>query len=128
MQITNEGYILTRNVMRVDIKKNRFLKFIKVHKISINEELEFDTSQKEFLLEYSKETDKASLFILFYEKSGNLEITLTIPDFENPETTKIHDDNGYIYFPFTKDGDYYISFGQISEEDTFKGKFKVITY
>ena len=35
MQITNEGYILTRNVMRVDIKKNRFLKFIKVHKISI---------------------------------------------------------------------------------------------
>ena len=98
-----------------------------VHKISINEELEFDTSQKEFLLEYSKETDKASLFILFYEKSGNLEITLTIPDFEKPETTKIHDDNGYISFPFTKDGDYYISFGQISEEDTFKGKFKVIT-
>ncbi len=35
MQVTNEGYILTRNVMRVDIKKNRFLKFIKVHKISI---------------------------------------------------------------------------------------------
>ena len=35
MQITNEGYILTRNVMRVDIKKNIFLKFIKVHKISI---------------------------------------------------------------------------------------------
>ena len=35
MQVTNEGYILTRNVMKVDIKKNRFLKFIKVHKISI---------------------------------------------------------------------------------------------
>lgn len=35
MQITNEGYILTRNVMKVDIKKNRFLKFIRNHKISI---------------------------------------------------------------------------------------------
>ena len=35
MQITNEGYILTRNVMKVDIKKNRFLKFIRNHTISI---------------------------------------------------------------------------------------------
>lgn len=35
MQVTNEGYILTRNVMKVDIKKNRFLKFIRNHKISI---------------------------------------------------------------------------------------------
>ena len=35
MQVTNEGYILTRNVVKVDIKKNRFLKFIKTHKISI---------------------------------------------------------------------------------------------
>ncbi len=35
MQVTNEGYILTRNVVRVDIKKNRFLKFIKNYKISI---------------------------------------------------------------------------------------------
>ena len=35
MQVTNEGYILTRNVVRVDIKKNRFLKFIKNHKTSI---------------------------------------------------------------------------------------------
>ena len=35
MQVTNEGYILTRNVMKVEIKKNNFFKFIKVHKISI---------------------------------------------------------------------------------------------
>lgn len=35
MQVTNEGYILTRNVMKVEIKKNRFLKFMKIHKISI---------------------------------------------------------------------------------------------
>ena len=35
MQVTNEGYILTRNVVKVDIKKNKFMKFIKTHKISI---------------------------------------------------------------------------------------------
>lgn len=35
MQITNDGYILTRNVVKVDIKKNRFLKFIKTHKFLI---------------------------------------------------------------------------------------------
>ena len=35
MQVTNEGYILTRNVVKVDIKKNKFMKFIKTHKIFI---------------------------------------------------------------------------------------------
>lgn len=35
MQVTNEGYILTRNIVKVDIKKNKFIKFIKTHKISI---------------------------------------------------------------------------------------------
>ncbi len=35
MQVTNEGYVLSRNIVKVNIKKNRFLKFIKSHKISI---------------------------------------------------------------------------------------------
>ena len=35
MQVTNEGYILTKNVMKIDIKENKFLRFIKIHKISI---------------------------------------------------------------------------------------------
>ncbi len=35
MQVTNEGYVLSRNIVKVNIKKNIFLKFIKSHKISI---------------------------------------------------------------------------------------------
>lgn len=35
MQITNEGYVVSRNIVKVNIKKNRFLKFIKSHKISV---------------------------------------------------------------------------------------------
>ena len=35
MQVTNEGYILTRNVIKVDIKKNKIIRFFKTHKISI---------------------------------------------------------------------------------------------
>ncbi len=35
MQVTNEGYVLSRNIVKVNIKKNRFLKFIKNYKISI---------------------------------------------------------------------------------------------
>lgn len=35
MQSTKEGYFLTRNVIRVDIKEKKLINFIKVHKISI---------------------------------------------------------------------------------------------
>ena len=35
MQVTNEGYVLSRNIVKVNIKKNRFLKFIKSYKISV---------------------------------------------------------------------------------------------
>ena len=35
MQTTNEGYFLTRNVIRVDIRKNKFLHFINIHKAII---------------------------------------------------------------------------------------------
>ncbi len=35
MQTTNEGYFLTRNVIRVDIRKNKFLNFINIHKAII---------------------------------------------------------------------------------------------
>ena len=35
MQTTKEGYFLTRNVMRVEIRKNKLLQFIKVHKVLI---------------------------------------------------------------------------------------------
>ena len=35
MQVTNEGYVLSRNIVKVNIKKNKFLKFIKSHKILI---------------------------------------------------------------------------------------------
>ena len=35
MQVTNEGYILTRNVMKVNVKQNKILKFIKKHKVSL---------------------------------------------------------------------------------------------
>lgn len=35
MQSTKEGYLLTRNVIRVDIKANKVIQFIKVHKLLI---------------------------------------------------------------------------------------------
>ena len=35
MQSTKEGYLLTRNVVRVDIKENKLIKFIKVNKFLI---------------------------------------------------------------------------------------------
>ena len=35
MQVTNEGYVLSRNIVKVNIKKNKILNFIKNHKISI---------------------------------------------------------------------------------------------
>ena len=35
MQSTKEGYLLTRNVVRVDIKEKKLIKFIKVHKFLI---------------------------------------------------------------------------------------------
>lgn len=35
MQSTKEGYLLTRNVVRVDIKENKLIKFIKMNKFLI---------------------------------------------------------------------------------------------
>lgn len=35
MQSTKESYLLTRNVMRVEIRKNKLLQFIKIHKVFI---------------------------------------------------------------------------------------------
>ncbi len=35
MQTTKEGYLLARNVMRVQIRKNKLLEFIKIHKVLI---------------------------------------------------------------------------------------------
>ena len=35
MQVTNDGYILSRNIIRGDVKENKFIKIIKTHKISI---------------------------------------------------------------------------------------------
>lgn len=35
MQSTKEGYLLTRNVIRVNTKENRLIQFIKVHKFLI---------------------------------------------------------------------------------------------
>lgn len=35
MQSTKEGYLLNRNVIRVDIKANKVIQFIKVHKLLI---------------------------------------------------------------------------------------------
>ena len=35
MQVTNEGYVFSGNIVKVDIKRNKFFKFIKTHKISI---------------------------------------------------------------------------------------------
>ena len=35
MQVTSDGYILTRNISKIEIKNNRLLKFIKKHKIFI---------------------------------------------------------------------------------------------
>lgn len=35
MQRTKEGYLLTRNVIKVECKKNKVLHFIKVHRVII---------------------------------------------------------------------------------------------
>ena len=36
MQSTKEGYFLTRNVVRIEVKRNKLLKFIKTHKLLIS--------------------------------------------------------------------------------------------
>lgn len=35
MQITNEGYLLTRGIQRIELKKNKVLDFIKIHKFML---------------------------------------------------------------------------------------------
>lgn len=35
MQMTNEGYLLTRGIERIEIKKSKLLKFIKDHKLML---------------------------------------------------------------------------------------------
>ena len=98
-----------------------------VIEIQINEEVDFHSAQKEFKLEYSNSTNKDSIFILFYEqKNGLLQITITYPNSQEKNFI-ILEANGNIYFPFTKDGNYLISFLKLDEEDPFEGKFKIIT-
>ena len=36
MHSTKEGYFLTRNVVRIEVKRNKLLKFIKTHKLLIS--------------------------------------------------------------------------------------------
>lgn len=35
MQMTNEGYLLTREIERIELKKNKVLEFIKIHKLML---------------------------------------------------------------------------------------------
>lgn len=35
MQITNEGYLLTRGIQRIELKKSKLLKFIKDHNLML---------------------------------------------------------------------------------------------
>ena len=100
---------------------------LEIVEIPINEEIKFDTSQKEFTLKYSKETEKASIFILFYEKIGDVKIEIKSPDSDNVLSSTLYDENGYIYFPFTKNGDYNIVFNRDFKDVIFEGKFKIVS-
>lgn len=35
MQITNDGYLLARGIERIELKKNKVLEFIKIHKLML---------------------------------------------------------------------------------------------
>ena len=95
--------------------------------IQINEEFQFNTSSTQFGFGHSKKTEKSSIFILFYEKVGDLQINIKSPDSEEGNTIPIKEDIGFISFPFTEDGDYEINFIPVSSEDKFEGKGKIIS-
>ena len=76
--------------------------------ISVNEEVTFNTENNTFQFNYKRQTDKASLFFLFYEKTGDLELEFSIEGSEKSDRYKINLDEGYLYFPYTNDEFTYI--------------------
>ena len=94
--------------------------------ITINEEYNFDASQYEFSLDYSKEIEKYSFFIIFYEQNGDVYyIVIKSPGSDDVNRIAIYDNVGNIYFPFTKNGIYSITFECYSQKS--EGKFKVVS-
>ena len=97
--------------------------------VEINKEINFDSTKNGFSLDYSKDIDieKASIFILFYEKIGNLIITVESPGQKKPENFTIMDNIGYIFFPFTENGEYLITFNPVPEGSSCEGKFQIVS-
>ena len=93
--------------------------------ISLNETMNFNTEDNLFELSYDRKTTKKSLFFLFYEKTGDLEIEIYDEETEEKDTKTISDDKGYIFIPCFKDHvKYSISF---NSEDDASGNFKVFS-
>ena len=60
--------------------------------ISLNETMNFNTEDNLFELSYDRKTTKKSLFFLFYEKTGDLEIEIYDEETEEKDTKTISDD------------------------------------
>ena len=91
--------------------------------ISLNETIHFDAKHNFFEFSYERKTTKKSMFFLFYEKTGDLELEIQYKEEKYKE--KVYDDKGYIMLPCFEDNvEYSILFN--SEDDT-SGNFKVFS-
>ena len=93
--------------------------------INIDEEVQFN-QKTSFHLDYLKQTDKNIMFILFYEKEGNLQIFVNLQELEKNNTFEITNDNGYIYVPYYGNGAYEIELSPKSEEN-ISGKIRIVS-
>ena len=103
---------------------NLFL-YAKNVEIEINKEFYFDTNtnQNEFSLNYLKETEKASIFILFYEIKTGVTMVIQRPGIDSTIRGGLYESNRYFSFSFTGNGNYILNFGTKFTE----GKLKLVS-
>ena len=94
--------------------------------INIDEEVQFN-QKTSFHLDYLKQTDKNIMFILFYEKEGNLQIFVNLQELEKNNTFEITNDNGYIYVPYYGNGAYEIELSPKDSEENIYGKIRIVS-
>lgn len=84
-----------------------------------------------FELNYTKNIEKNVIFILFYENTGKMNISITYPT-SNSTTFSIdpesEDDAGYIFFPYITDGSYQIEFkDNLILKESLVATFKLVS-
>ena len=87
--------------------------------IALNETIHFDTEENFFEFSYDRKTTKNSMFFLFYEKTGDLEIEIENKEDQHIET--VDDDKGFIILECFEDHvEYSISFNSKDASGNFK--------